>query len=60
MPIMSSTPLPFPFSGTTLLSSWAVLGNERPVAPDGSVVVNGTVPGGKSRLTITIKKVVKP
>ena len=49
----------FPFSGTTLLSSWAVLGNERPVALDGSVAVNGTVPGGTSRLTISIKKVSK-
>ena len=50
----------FPFSGSTLLSSWAVLGSERPVALDGSVVVNGTLPGGTSKLTITIKKVSKP
>lgn len=49
--------IPIPFAGTTLLSSWVELGNERPVALDGSVVVNGTVPGGTSKLTISIKKV---
>ncbi|MEA2653275.1 MAG: hypothetical protein QOI37_502 [Chloroflexota bacterium] len=45
------------FPGTTFLGSWAALSTrEIPVAIDGSAHVDSAIPGGTSKITITIKR----
>ncbi len=49
-----------PFTGGTTLAPWAMLGQERPIALDGSVEVRGSIPFGSSKITIKVTKPPQP